>query len=155
MVKELLEWEPWRIMGAELSSMDILSEPLFFSLSFTFTSLCLVLYLLHTSRETEDKMTQIGGTEGAEVKKKKNAKKKVGLRGRRRNGWQLRNLLATPASCQRSVETDTFFSLPRLSSQVLFFFCVFHVLPAACETTGRGNRRGQTRTSHAGRECPI
>lgn len=91
----------------------------FYSLSFTFTALFLVLYLLHPGSNTEEKMTQIGGTACAQVKKKKKHQKVV-VRGRRRDGWQLGNLLATPASCQRSIGTNTFFPL---LPQVLFFFC--------------------------------
>ncbi len=48
---------------------------------------------------------------------KKREKSGIERKGEGEGGRQLRNLLATPASCQRSVETDTFFPLPRLSHQ--------------------------------------
>lgn len=59
----------------------------------------------------------------------------------REEGWQSRNLLATPASCQHCRQRRHILSFPSsVSSICRFLFPVF----AARETKGRGNRRGQT-----------
>lgn len=139
------------------TSTDILSEAFFLPLPFflIFFS-CLVLYLLYTRRETEERMTQIERTNeeergGAEVKKAR--KSGIERKGGRR--WQSRNLLATPASCQYSVETDTFFPFPHLSLLNLssaFFSLLFFSPPVKRKGEGIGGDR-QEHVMQAGSEA--
>lgn len=150
-------------MGTEPSlslsgSLSHLPQLMVFTFTFSVCTCCSHSLIRTPVGIAEEKMTQIAATKPPPTyplpQKINNNKKQCGVEGRR-DGWQLRNLQATPASCRQRAETDALLSLFPSSPPPLPFFSL-SVSSVICRPRPPPvKRQDGTQTCHAGKECPI